>query len=259
MTDRTCTADGCNRRHYAHDVCMAHYRAQRRAAGIDAKRSRYAEQRTCECCAAVYSAHYAEQRYCDRTCRDLANLLNGQQARASARGKEARDTATLCIIGSQSCAECGDVFTTRPGRGRPILICHACRDKAAEPRTTCDVEYGACPECNTLWCAPKGCGKIYCSKRCYWRQCDRGRKRGYRKHADAVHRSDGYICWLCGEPTSVTWNADDPMSPTLDHIIPRSLGGSDDPDNLGTAHAICNSLRGAQLIDTITLDLVTAA
>ncbi|MGP5928896.1 HNH endonuclease [Corynebacterium glyciniphilum] len=49
----------------------------------------------------------------------------------------------------------------------------------------------------------------------------------------------GTICHLCGMP-----GAD-----TADHIIPRSLGGTDDLDNLMPAHKRCNSSRGAMLLE----------
>lgn len=51
----------------------------------------------------------------------------------------------------------------------------------------------------------------------------------------SVFAEQGRVCHLCGRP-----GAD-----TLDHIVPRSLGGSDDLDNLAPAHKSCNSRRGA--------------
>jgi 5-methylcytosine-specific restriction endonuclease McrA len=49
-----------------------------------------------------------------------------------------------------------------------------------------------------------------------------------------VLRLYGTVCALCGGE-----GAD-----TKDHIIPRSLGGSDALDNLRPAHRRCNSRRG---------------
>lgn len=223
MPDRTCTREGCTRPHYAHGVCSTHYRADRRAAGIDAKRSRAAITKTCECCGRTFTADREEARYCDRVCRDIANLLTGQQAKASTRGVAARPSA------------------------QP--------PKPYEQKPTCDVAYGTCPECNTPWSGPAWAGKVYCSQTCKWRAKARRnpRLRGYRKHAPAVFERDGYICWLCDLPTSSEWTANDPLAPTLDHIIPQALGGTDDADNLGCAHAHCNSRRGARLISALNL------
>jgi 5-methylcytosine-specific restriction endonuclease McrA len=44
----------------------------------------------------------------------------------------------------------------------------------------------------------------------------------------------GTVCWLCGRD-----GAD-----SADHILPRSLGGSDALENLRPAHRTCNSARG---------------
>jgi 5-methylcytosine-specific restriction endonuclease McrA len=44
----------------------------------------------------------------------------------------------------------------------------------------------------------------------------------------------GSVCWLCGGE-----GAD-----SLDHVIPRSLGGTDELGNLRPAHRACNARRG---------------
>lgn len=59
----------------------------------------------------------------------------------------------------------------------------------------------------------------------------------------AIYERDNWTCGICSEsvesglPNSSAWQA------TLDHIIPRSLGGSDDPSNLRLAHRWCNTVR----------------
>lgn len=47
-------------------------------------------------------------------------------------------------------------------------------------------------------------------------------------------------CHLCGQP--IDYNADwlDPLSFTIDHIIPLTKGGADVLDNLAAAHRKCN-------------------
>lgn len=49
-----------------------------------------------------------------------------------------------------------------------------------------------------------------------------------------IERDHG-ICHLCGQP-----GAD-----TADHVIPRSVGGSDALSNLKAAHRRCNLVKGA--------------
>lgn len=64
-----------------------------------------------------------------------------------------------------------------------------------------------------------------------------GRK--IQRLAAAVFAERGRVCHLCGMP-----GAD-----TLDHLIPRSRGGTDELENLAPAHKSCNSSRGAMSLD----------
>jgi hypothetical protein len=207
VTERTCTKDGCDRDHYARGLCNTHWKAQRRAAGVDATRSRYAEQRTCDLCNDTYTADRPESMYCSRDCRDLANLNAGQQATASAAGIAARSLST-------------------------------------------SITYGHCIACDKLWCGPAGGQpRFYCTKACR----SRHRGTGYRRHAAMIHERDNWTCWLCDQPTSRNYSSTDPDAPTLDHLVPRSLGGTNEPNNLATAHALCNATRGARIaITTLT-------
>lgn len=60
----------------------------------------------------------------------------------------------------------------------------------------------------------------------------------------AVYERDGFVCQLCDDPVDVNLDSRDAMSATLDHIVPRSLGGLNEPANLRLAHRSCNSKRG---------------
>jgi len=44
---------------------------------------------------------------------------------------------------------------------------------------------------------------------------------------------DGGVCWICGRPGATT----------VDHVIPRAYGGTDELTNLRAAHAHCNYAR----------------
>lgn len=83
-----------------------------------------------------------------------------------------------------------------------------------------------------------------CSERCAKR---RSQRRGGRfvvpdRVRNAIYERDGWRCGLCGDPVTAGLDYTDLWSATLDHIEPRSKGGSDAPENLQLAHRWCNSV-----------------
>jgi 5-methylcytosine-specific restriction endonuclease McrA len=93
---------------------------------------------------------------------------------------------------------------------------------------------------HTCFCSP------YC--RSLWHAADRRpstRQRGSPTKATRaeVYARDGWICKLCGGPiTNDEWWT----RPSLDHIVPASLGGAHTAENLRMAHMGCNVSRGAR-------------
>lgn len=57
-----------------------------------------------------------------------------------------------------------------------------------------------------------------------------------------IYQRDEGVCQLCGR--LIDPNDKKLWMGTLDHIVPRSKGGADEPSNLRLAHMICNALRG---------------
>lgn len=59
-------------------------------------------------------------------------------------------------------------------------------------------------------------------------------------------KRDGPVCRICGK----MWPSTPPKTEaTIDHIVPRALGGSDRLDNLQLACKSCNHYKGAKLPD----------
>lgn len=109
-----------------------------------------------------------------------------------------------------------------------------------------------CPNCKSDFSTdvPR---QVHCSDRCAIRAA-RGRQRllyGRFWVSDArrlaLYERDGWLCF-CGDLV-IPWGSTDAVIDdrwaTLDHIQPRSLGGSDEESNLRTAHFGCNAERGA--------------
>ena len=69
----------------------------------------------------------------------------------------------------------------------------------------------------------------------------------YRKNRAYVLRTQD-ICGICGQPIDNELKYPDPMSKSLDHIVPINLGGHPfDRANMQAAHLMCNLQKGQRL------------
>lgn len=82
---------------------------------------------------------------------------------------------------------------------------------------------------------------------------DRPRGRSNRATVAAIARNMGadptdpgaiVPCCLCGTPIELRRDGNDPSGPTIEHHVPLSKGGTNEPDNLALAHRACNVSRG---------------
>jgi 5-methylcytosine-specific restriction endonuclease McrA len=199
-------------------MCKRHYNAENRR--VNGRTDQRVSVPCTHCGAPVekYASDAKRQRpFCDYTCRDLHRIENPYRYSGNGRVK---------------------------GIAEPIPASHPARWYGARV----DIAYTPCAACDRLMTHATYTEKRYCSVACR-RAVARKRRgpRGYRKHAALVYERDDFTCWICDEPVDLTVKAPHPRSATLDHIIPRSLGGTNDPDNLGTAHFICNCRRGASM------------
>lgn len=63
--------------------------------------------------------------------------------------------------------------------------------------------------------------------------------------------SSGKTCVVCGDPIDPTLSYPDPMSRSLEHLIPLSQGGTHSPDNCGFSHLVCNLRKGAKTLEEV--------
>jgi hypothetical protein len=59
-----------------------------------------------------------------------------------------------------------------------------------------------------------------------------------------IYRRDGCQCQICGLKVSLRHPVGHPLSATRDHIVPLTLGGSNDAANIQLAHHRCNGSKG---------------
>jgi predicted nucleic acid-binding Zn ribbon protein len=61
-------------------------------------------------------------------------------------------------------------------------------------------------------------------------------------------RRDGTNCGICGRTVDLTAPKTDPDRPSIDHILPRAAGGTNDPANLQLAHLSCNHRKHVKIL-----------
>jgi hypothetical protein len=74
-------------------------------------------------------------------------------------------------------------------------------------------------------------------------------RNGKRRRIDpyGIAERDGWMCHLCGGNIDRALHSQGWLNPdgaSVDHVIPLSKGGSNDPANLKAAHLSCNVRRG---------------
>lgn len=58
---------------------------------------------------------------------------------------------------------------------------------------------------------------------------------------------DGWVCWICDNDVDPRAPVGSANAASIDHVVPRALGGTSEPDNLRLAHRKCNSTRGSKV------------
>lgn len=85
-------------------------------------------------------------------------------------------------------------------------------------------------------------------RRANWKRRDalkRGAAQAEAFEYAEVYERDGWVCGLCGDPVDRELVWPDPMSASLDHVVPLSKGGAHTRENSQCAHLVCNVRKGA--------------
>lgn len=154
------------------------------------------------------------------------------------------------------CPQCGCGFSTL--YWERIYCSSRCAGTASRirlGRSTAGIAY-TCRECGKEWISNgRNRRTVFCSEKCDRRHRNRHYSSEFRKRAryhgveyepikrEEILERDNWICQLCGERIDKNLAYPDPHCPSLDHIIPMSLGGPHLKRNVHAAHWICNTLK----------------
>jgi hypothetical protein len=208
----------------------------------------------CRCCGGAMAGR-ADRRYCD-ACRHTGRFVVA---------------GTRRDFPEKPCAQCGKAFkpSTRTARfcGRDCLQAHNAATQGHSPHT--------CAECGMTFrhrLSSKQLNK-YCSRKCAttaqrriarvhgrkasapraplgWSNEARARRYGCevgRVDVLAVFERDGWVCGICKQAVDPLLMWPDPMSASLDHVVPLSLKGGHVESNAQCAHLRCNIMKNNKL------------
>lgn len=155
-----------------------------------------------------------------------------------------------------TCARCGGEFTAR---SRDRIYCGdtckvaAYRERRAQGVRRVGSHEVVCDECGTPFTSVRPEAR-WCSKECANRHWGRMRSRQRRLPTTAAYSDreiferDGWRCHLCGKRIFKSKRWPDQACGTIDHIVPLSEGGRDEPSNVAAAHWRCNREKRAQAL-----------
>lgn len=142
----------------------------------------------------------------------------------------------------KKCAACGSRDWDGPGR----KFCSGrCQQLWRRSGGSAPLLYKQCARCTTIidMMKPGPSGR---KRRADVEMCDACRKAKYTRHRCSVTEladRDGTACRICFEDVDMSLVYPDPFRASVDHVVPYSKGGSNDPSNLQLAHLYCNMVK----------------
>ena len=156
---------------------------------------------------------------------------------------------------TRNCEWCLEPFTTQYETKQYCSRAHKERmqqfRRNKRKRSVKNLHVKECPGCKSNFTTSNSI-KVFCSEHCQKWHREQFRRERDKEFRNAVNpsfkrrvyfKSHGF-CGICNEYIDLRLAHPDPMSFSIDHIIPRSLGGTHSFTNLQAAHLGCNAKRG---------------
>ena len=190
-------------------------------------------------------------KYCSRACANAPHRFVPIELKEASRYMErCRVCGSWFLPAKPGSGVCGDSCRKIEARARTLIRDKLQRDKRAMQCKVCGktflYEYGTKV-------------RAFCSPQCSAegaKQQHQISKRS-RRHAIRIHRVEHvsllkmleqqrWTCPLCNQKISKEIKYPDMMAPSIDHIVPVSLGGEHSYANCQAVHLACNIMKGAK-------------
>lgn len=259
MVDSTCSVDDCGSAVFVKkkQLCRSHYNRLHYAGTVEMP------PRTTECVGCGEPVRAAKTfgtkpKYCSEKCRTLTirrrYVESGKYAEQLAQRRARNATKALPV---HTCVQCGDSWTSTHRKSKFCssrclnkhldlhnprrCSMHDC-DRGVRAKGLCAMHWrrkarAEGREANPAWNEAR---KAHSHKR-------RAQKLGTQvedlRPID-IYERDIWLCGICSTPVDPDLSHPHPMSPSLDHILPLSRGGTHTYENVQLAHLTCNVSKG---------------
>ena len=285
----TCKLEGCDRPVNSKGICSMHVKRWKKHGSYE-KRSLRNTCKVEECGLGAYGRGYCRKHYQRVRHHGTPDLLpKGRKVcviegcdefrvgrgwcikhytRWQRNGDPEYRLAGEVVNGRRICPRCGEDCLLSEFYNDRTVYCRRCsraraREYQSQNRRLAPRKNLTCFTCRKDFLGTKR-NRTYCSRECL----EKGRhernypnvlkrqlrfsvaKKEHFQRIDIFER-DNWTCGICNEQIDSSRKRPDPLSPSIDHIIPISRGGDHTRENVQAAHLGCNVSKGVSIPESL--------
>ena len=215
-----------------------------------------ADKFICQFCNELVINNLANRKtkFCSDYCRRQHRYLNVEIPRKINQYRNSGKVAFGDIINCKN-PECDKTFAKKYTKKFCTKSCHAKFTSKLKslngfiPRS--NVKFVNCKDCKNLFCRKSRGTRAFCKNCSALRKRAVDARKSHKRRTGQIltmsvndlAKRDGSRCNVCRKKIDLSLSGNAKWGPTIDHLIPVSLGGTNNSENLALAHRHCNVAR----------------